>query len=134
MKVSGIILFVLMVVQPFTTVAQSAYKGGEGDGYDMAEVAQFNVSTEDVETTLKNISVQPSILKVGQPFKVERANPDGAKQVAIQVISVQGKTIRQTQIGDPGNQLRLQAPQKPGLYFVEMAIGQRKKVTKIVVK
>jgi len=124
----------LFTVWPLLTQAQSPYKGGKGDGYDMAEVAQFNVSAGDKEEQLTQMSIYPSVLAVGEAFRVEVPAEHNEGTISLQVISVAGETIHQQEIGGRNDNIRLTAPGEAGLYWVEMRMGERTGVGKIVVK
>ncbi len=127
------IVFVL-VACAFFGQAQSAYKGGKGDGYDMAEVAQFNVKADDGQKKLTQLAIYPSVLAVGEAFWVEVPDEYDEGIIRLQVISMAGETIHQNEIGGRNHDIRLTAPQETGLYFVEMKIGERTGISKIVVK
>lgn len=125
------VIFLVLLACAFTGHAQSAYKGGKGDGYDMAEVSRQSVHTKELNGDLARVSIYPSVMSVGESFHLDAPKHRTLEHASIQLVTVDGEVIKRWESGEAG---KMVAPEQSGVYLLNVQIDKRRKAFKIMVK
>lgn len=100
--------------------AQSAYHGGSGDGYAMAETKGAQVGREDPEDQFRLVAY-PQPLTAGERLKIRLPGTKG-ENLRYRIYAIQGQTLQKGQwaVGTAKPGIRLPASTKPGVYVLRV--------------
>lgn len=113
------LLLLFFLLSSTALSAQSAYRGGAGDGYAMGETGNVFLSVKTPEQMLK-LSVSPNPLKAGQALHLSRTGQQ-PEAMQLQVLDMAGRVIVQTDWSEGSTNKTLSLPQlQAGLYVLRL--------------